>query len=183
MASQTFISGGSRVKPAPAKDWFVDWQLADSVLTSMRKTVLLADDDVSIRAMVGRLLELEDYTVVPACTGREAVARFLDGPPDLVLLDLNMPDKDGWEAFHLMNSLELLVPVIVITARPQQYDEAVRRRIDALMEKPLDLPLLLQTIQKLLAESDEVRLERARDPNFKTALLHSGPHLDTRRGA
>jgi len=149
----------------------------------MKKTILLADDDASIRTMVGRLLESEDYTVVPAGTGREAAARFLHGPPDLVLLDLNMPDKDGWDAFHLMNSLEPLVPVIVITARPHQYDEAARRGIDALMEKPLDLPLLLRTVQSLLGESDEARLSRLRNPNFKTRLLHSGPRPNKENGS
>jgi DNA-binding response OmpR family regulator len=76
-----------------------------------------------------------------------------------------------------MNSLKPLVPAIVITARPHQYDEAARWRIDALMEKPLDLPLLLQTIQILLAESEEVRLARVSDPEFKTSLLQSDRQL------
>lgn len=149
----------------------------------MKKTILLADDDAAIRTMVGRLLESENYEVMLAANGREATSQFLDSLPDLVLLDLNMPDTDGWEAFRLMRSLDALTPVIVITARPHQYDEAVRRRIDALMEKPLDLSLLLQTIQSLLAESDEARLARVNDPEFKTALLHSDPRLDTGRGS
>lgn len=79
-------------------------------------------------------------------------------------------------------SRDPLVPVILITARPHQYDEAMRRRIDTLMEKPLHLPLLLQTIQRLLADSDEARLARMDEPGFKTTLLHSGPRLKARRG-
>ena len=87
----------------------------------MNKTILLADDDDSVRHTLGRVLQSEEYNVLLARTGREAVAEFLhNGPPDLVLLDLNMPDKDGWEAFHLMNRLEPIVPVIVITARPHR---------------------------------------------------------------
>lgn len=146
----------------------------------MKKTILLADDDRSIRTMVGRLLESEDYTVLLAATGRQAVAQFLDGRPDLVLLDLNMPEKGGWEAVHLMRSLDPLVPVIVITARPHQYAEAVWRHLDALMEKPLDLPLLLQTIQRLLAESEEARDARIDDPEFKTTLLKGACGPDSR---
>jgi DNA-binding response OmpR family regulator len=121
--------------------------------------------------MVGRVLASENYHVVFASTGREAAAQFLAGPPDLVLLDLNMPDKDGWEAWHLMRALHPLVPVIVITARSHQYEDAVQMKIDALMEKPLDLLLLLDTIRKLLAEPDEEYIARVSGPDFKTALL------------
>ena len=136
---------------------------------------MLADDDSSIRTMLGRILETE-HCVVVASTGREAASQFLSGhPPDLVLLDLNMPDKDGWEACHLIRTLDTLVPVIVITARPNQYEEAARRGVDALMEKPLDLPLLIQSIDDLLRESDESRYRRRHDPNFKTAFLASRP--------
>jgi DNA-binding response OmpR family regulator len=137
----------------------------------MRKIILLADDDASIRRLVGRILEMENYEVWSAKTGREAASKFLDGPPDLVLLDLNMPDKDGWEAWHLMSSLHPMVPVVIITARPHQHERAMRMRIDALMEKPLDLFLLLQTVKELLAEPDKQRLARVSSPNFRTALL------------
>ena len=137
----------------------------------MRKTILLADDDASIRRLVGRILEMENYEVWSAKTGREAASMFLNGPPDLVLLDLNMPDKDGWEAWHLMNSLHPMVPVVIITARPHQYEQARRMRIDALMEKPLDLLVLLQTVKELLAEPDAQRVARVSSPNFRTALL------------
>ena len=135
------------------------------------KTILLADDDSSVRTMVGRVLESEGYHVAFASTGREAASQFLAGPPDLVLLDLNMPEADGWEAWQIMNTLHPLVPVIVITARPHQYEHANEMRIDALMEKPLDLLLLLETISRLLAQSDQERLEHANDPDFRTAML------------
>jgi CheY-like chemotaxis protein len=148
----------------------------------MNKTILLADDDASVQTMIRRVLESENYRVLLASTGREAASQFLNGPPDLVLLDLNMPDKDGWEAWHVMDALHPFVPVILITARPNQYEQAKRMRIEALMEKPLDLPLLLRTIQRLLVEPDEERIRRITDQNFKTTLLTptkgSGDHAD-----
>jgi CheY-like chemotaxis protein len=148
----------------------------------MSKTILLADDDASVQRMIRRVLESEHYRVLLASTGREAASQFLNGPPDLVLLDLNMPDKDGWEAWHIMDTLHPFVPVIVITARPNQYEQAKRMRIEALMEKPLDLPLLLRTINRLLVEPDEERIRRITDRNFKTALLtptnHSGDNTE-----
>src|SRR5215813_5540097 len=124
----------------------------------MKKKILLADDDNAVRESLGRVLESENYEVLLARTGREAVRHFTAGPPDLVLLDLNMPDKDGWEAFDLMEKMHPLVPTIIITARPHQHQRANGVGIDALMEKPLDLRLLLDTIKQLLDESDEQRL-------------------------
>jgi two-component system response regulator VicR len=93
---------------------------------------------------------------------------FLHALPDLVLLDINMPDQDGWRAFESMEKSRPLVPVIVITARPHQYEQAVKLGIDALMEKPLNLPFLLATIAELLAESEGERLRRLTNPEFKT---------------
>ena len=118
------------------------------------KTILLADDDPAIRQMLGQVLALEQYCVVFAATGRETAAKFISSPPDLVLLDLNMPDRDGWDAFHLMNSTHPLVPVIVITARPHQRERAAALGVASLMEKPLDIPLLLKTVQDLLARAE-----------------------------
>ena len=125
--------------------------------------------------MVGRVLESEDYEVVLARTGREAISRALSGAPDLVLLDITMPDKNGWEAFELIDRIHPFVPVIVITARPNQHDYATQVGIDALMEKPLDLALLLKTIRELLDESDQQRVKRLTDRDFSTHYLsHAG---------
>jgi CheY-like chemotaxis protein len=135
------------------------------------RRVLIADDDPSVRQMLGRLLESEHYTVVGARTGREAIAMFRAAAPDLVLLDLNMPGKDGWEAFHMMDAINPMIPVIIITARPSQYEQATRMGADALMEKPLDLALLLETIGKFLAESQTERRERITNRDFGTLNL------------
>ncbi len=137
----------------------------------MKKRILLADDDPAIRQLLGRVLRLENFEVIFAQTGREAVAKYLDGAPDLVLLDLNMPDKDGWEAWHLMSSLHPTLPVIIITARPHQCEKASRMRANALMEKPLDLPVLLEAIHRLVAEPEPARLARLADPAFQTTQL------------
>jgi DNA-binding response OmpR family regulator len=114
------------------------------------KTILLADDDPSIRQTLGQVLTLEQYNVVFAATGRETAAKFISCLPDLVLLDLNMPDRDGWDAFQLMSSTHPAVPVIVITARPHQQERAASLGVASLMEKPLDIPKLLKTVRDLL---------------------------------
>ena len=136
-----------------------------------RNCVLLVDDDPSIREFLGRALKAENYDVVLARDGQEAAAKYLVVPYDLALLDLSMPRMDGWEVLHTIQQMQPLLPVIIITARPHQYERAVGAKVDALMEKPLDLPLLLEAIRALLAQSVNERVSRLHDPNVKTALL------------
>lgn len=135
------------------------------------KKILLADDDASVRQTLGQVLTLEQYDVVFAATGRAAGAKFMNDLPDLVLLDLNMPDRDGWDVFGLINCTHPLVPVIIITAKSRQYEYAAQLGVDALMEKPLDIPLLLETIRDYLAESEVERVRRLTRPDFQTVLL------------
>ena len=144
---------------------------AKYVVSVMPKKILLVDDDASVRETLGQLLESENYAVTLARSGRDAAAKFFEGLPDLVLLDLNMPGRDGWDVFSLMHQTHPLVPVIVITAESQQHKRAAECGIDALMEKPLDIPLLLEAIQAYLAESETERVRRQTWPNFKTVFL------------
>jgi CheY-like chemotaxis protein len=138
----------------------------------MKKKILVADEDESVRRMVARVLEMAGYSVMLAGTGRETVAKSRTGQPDLVLLDLKEPEAGGWEIFEQVNhALNALVPVIVITAWPNQYEQAVQKGVDVLMEKPLDLPLLLQTMSELLTESEQERTRQLMNRNFTTTLL------------
>jgi DNA-binding response OmpR family regulator len=96
---------------------------------------------------------------------------------DLVLLDLNMPRKNGWDTFERLSAEHPLVPVILITARPNQLFTAVGAGVGALLEKPLDIPILLETITRLLAESVETRLARiaGHDTAFRYAAGKTNP--------
>jgi DNA-binding response OmpR family regulator len=142
-----------------------------ALVQAMKNKILLVDDDAAVRKSLARALEAEGFDVLAARSGREAIREFLAEPPDLVLLDLNMPGKDGWHTFDYMEKQNPLVPVIVITARPNQFERAVVSGIDALMEKPLDLPLLLNTIKRLLQETAQERISRLTQPDFATAFL------------
>jgi CheY-like chemotaxis protein len=143
------------------------------------KKILIADDDESVRKMVARVLESAGYDTLLAKDGREAVAKSRTAQPDLILLDVKMPEQGGWEAFEKISKAAGLIPVIVITAWANQYDQAVQRGIDALMEKPLDLPLLLQTIENLLREPEPQRVRRLTDRSFTTAYLANIPGVAT----
>jgi len=137
----------------------------------MKNKILLADDDGAVRHALAGVLESEGFDVLMAESGREAVREFMAEPPDLVLLDVGMPGKNGWETLELMERFQPFVPVIMITARPNQYDRAVLSGVDALMEKPLDIPLLVETVRRLLQEPESARVARLSSSSFATERL------------
>ncbi len=125
----------------------------------MSERILLVESDASISQTLGRVLEMEDHEVVLAQSGQKAIAKFLRQPSDLILLDLDSQDEDGWEAIDQMEQMRPFVPIIVITSRPGQLQHASEVGIDALMQKPLDLPLLLRV--RLKGTDDYERLQRS----------------------
>ena len=126
----------------------------------MKKTILVADDDSAVRWMLCRLLAGENYRVLGARDGEEALATCKSERLDLVLLDLSLPQKSGWEILELLSAEDPRVPVIIITARSNQIFPALASGVGALMEKPLDLPKLLRTIKDLLDQSSASDLAR-----------------------
>jgi len=126
----------------------------------MKKNVLIVDDDLSVRESLGKVLKDVGYSVIEAAGGAEAVERFKSGQVDLLLLDIGLPIRNGWDTFASITSQAPAFPIIIITGKDNQYDTAVAAGVGALMEKPLDVAQLLKTIQELLAESREARLRR-----------------------
>ena len=130
--------------------------------------------EFAAKAVYGSLaavLESEGFAVDEAQNGIETVTRAIEYTPDLVLLDLNMPHWDGWTAFNKLDRVTPLLPVIVITARPNQYQKAVQLGVDAFMEKPLNIPILLRAIKRLISEDEDRHLHRITNRAFITQLL------------
>jgi DNA-binding response OmpR family regulator len=86
--------------------------------------VLVVDDEPMVREVLARYLEAEGFAVVTAGDGVEALDRFGESAPDLVLLDLMLPRIDGFEVFDRMRTLGQ-VPVIMLTARGEETDRVV----------------------------------------------------------
>jgi CheY-like chemotaxis protein len=113
-----------------------------------------------VRETLTRVLVDEGYLVWAAADGPAALEIAAAEKVDLVLLDLKLPGMDGWDAFYRLTAGNPLLAVIIITARPNQLFTALGAGVGALLEKPLDFPDLLQTINRLLAEPAESRLAR-----------------------
>lgn len=170
----------SALQPSPAsgtalayKLWLVALQNTCGVtrikdinaVAQTRHKILLVDDEPVIRESLGRALAIEDYDVVPAANGREALEKFHSTPIDLMLLDLSLLQESGWDTFQRLRSLEPLLPVIIITAQPGQRAQSLEAGADDLMEKPLNLPLLLKMVGQLLDESPSQRAARKQGCN------------------
>jgi CheY-like chemotaxis protein len=130
------------------------------IMKPAKYKILLVDDDPAIRRILQRLLEEENYLVLTAANGVEALEFATTTKLDLMLLDLNMPVKDGWETFEQLSTTNPLLPIILITARPNQFFPALASGVGALLEKPLDFVKLFHTINNLLEEPAEFRLAR-----------------------
>jgi CheY-like chemotaxis protein len=122
--------------------------------------VLIVDDDAAVRQSVSKVLKGAGYAVAAASDGEDAVVQFVPGQIDLVLLDLNLPLRSGWDVFERVTTRYPFVPVIIITGMCNQYGTALAAGASALMEKPIDAPALLKTMEALLAEPMEARLRR-----------------------
>jgi len=121
---------------------------------------MVLDDDAQIRQSLQKLLKAEGYEVVLVAEGEAALVELGRDKIDLLLLDLNLPNKSGWDIFERVTSNNPLLPIIIITGRAKQSEVAVAAGVGALMQKPLDVPLLLKTISELLLEPAEKRLKR-----------------------
>jgi len=135
-------------------------ELKAEEMPSPQKRILLVDDDPAIRQLLMRLIADENFEVLTAANGAEALALAASMNFDLVVLDLNMPVKNGWETFEQLSSQNPVLPIILITARPNQFFPAMAAGVGALLEKPLDFAKLFDTIRNLLQEPPESRMAR-----------------------
>lgn len=146
------------------------------------KRILVVDDDPGVRESLLVVLREEGFSALTAGSGLQALSLAASEHPDLVLLDLNMPDQSGWDTFELITSRSPLLPVIVITGRHNQLFTACNAGVAALLEKPLDIPILLKTIKTLLEEPAEVRLARIAGHNAPFHYLPQGGQYRVTKG-
>lgn len=119
----------------------------------MKRTILIVDDDASVRDSLKKLLSAEEYRALTARDSAEAIELFTSEKIDLVVMDVNLGEDDGWETFARMAALNDSVPVVIVTAGFGQRDRAIAAGAEALIEKPMDVPLFLEVVAELLSGS------------------------------
>jgi two-component system KDP operon response regulator KdpE len=115
------------------------------------RAILLVEDDPALRRALRTTLRSRDFEVLEAATGEVALVVAADGRPDVVILDLGLPDLDGLEVLRRLRTFSD-VPVIVLTARDDQSDKvrALDAGADDYVTKPFDTEELLARIRAAL---------------------------------
>ena len=115
--------------------------------------VLLVEDNYDNFEMVRFLLERAEYTVIGARTGREAVTSARQNRPDVILMDLSLPEMDGWEAAReIKNDPEIAhIPLIALTAHtlPGDRKKALESGFDNYISKPIDVPAFYDIVSSI----------------------------------
>jgi two-component system, cell cycle response regulator DivK len=124
------------------------------------KTILVVEDFEDNRFMMRSLLEMSGYKVIEACNGREAVEIAKRKCPDLVLMDVSLPEMDGINATRHIRQIQNLcnVPIVIVSAHGTKEFQQVAREAgsDAYMVKPIDYDYLDALICKLLDKKEMV---------------------------
>src|SRR3954471_19386319 len=124
-------------------------------------TILLVDDEETVRKVLTFPLERDGYQVVQAADGEEALARFGDQPVDLVVLDIMLPKLDGLEVCKQLRS-HSSVPIIMLTARDDELDKVVGLELgaDDYITKPFSIREFRSRVRAVLRRAGAARQER-----------------------
>jgi len=117
--------------------------------------ILCIEDEPEMIDLIRLILGRRGFEVEGASGGEEGLEKIRNAPPDLVLLDLMMPDMDGWEVYQQMKAEEATknIPVIVVTAKAQSIDKVLGlhiAKVDDYISKPFSPQELLSSVEKVL---------------------------------
>src|SRR5688572_560248 len=123
----------------------------------MSKKILLADDSITIQKVIELTFSDEDFEVVTVGNGRLAIERVQDVRPDLVLCDIIMPEKDGYEVCDFIKKNPALsrTPVLLLTGAFEPFDQerATRVGCDGFLAKPFEPQTLIAKVKDLLGRA------------------------------
>jgi DNA-binding response OmpR family regulator len=125
--------------------------------TEKTKKILCIEDDTEMIDLIRLILGRRGFEVTGAGGGAEGLQKIREQHPDLVLLDLMMPDMDGWEVYQQMKADEKTrhIPVIVVTAKAQSIDRVLGMhiaKVDDYIAKPFSPQELLNSVEKVLSQ-------------------------------
>lgn len=121
----------------------------------MQKTILVVEDYKDARCCMKYLIESYGYRVIEAADGVEAVESFKHYFPDLVLMDISMPNMDGLTATRTIRGFEgtVKIPIIAVTAHGKQfYEQAIKAGCNDLIDKPVNFETLEPFLNQYLSQ-------------------------------
>ena len=126
--------------------------MGDTGNDSSKATIAIVEDDESVRSGLRLNLELEGYAVLCAENGEEGVELVEGNDPDLIIMDVMMPKKDGFEACRDLRNSGVATPLILLTAKDQEVDKVLGLELgaDDYLAKPFGMRELLARVKALL---------------------------------
>src|SRR5487761_2452134 len=123
----------------------------------MARTILIVDDEPTLRETLAEALDADGFRVLTAADGREALSRFREHQPDLVVLDLMLPELSGIEVCRIIRA-ESGVPIVMLTAKSSELDKVVGLELgaDDYVTKPFSLRELSARIRALLRRTEQL---------------------------
>ena len=117
----------------------------------MKPIILLVEDNENNRYLAQFLLEREGFSVALAVNGKQALEAARLSKPDLVVMDIQMPEMDGYEAVAILRKKGYKRPIAALTAHALRSEKAqsLERGFDEYLTKPVNLPVLVNTVKRL----------------------------------
>lgn len=117
-------------------------------------TILYVEDNFENRVLIRRILEAEGYEMLEAENASQAILAVESKPPDLILMDINMPDVDGYSLTAKLRGLPVVrkVPIVALTANVMQGDRerSLEAGCDGYIQKPIDVDSLPEQVRQFL---------------------------------
>lgn len=137
-----------------------------------KNTVLIVEDDKAVRNMIALTLETHNYHHIEAVSGNEAILLSLSYKPDLIILDLGLPDIDGVEVIRKTRTWSM-VPIIVVSARTDDVDKisALDEGADDYLTKPFSVDELLARVRAALRRLNFIQSNQNNVAVFKNGSL------------
>jgi two-component system, OmpR family, response regulator MprA len=148
------------------------------VVYPLRETILVIDDDEKITSMLRRGLAFDGYNVLTAGDGLLGLKQLLEGDPGLIILDIMMPNVDGWEVCRRIRSSGSTVPILMLTAKDEVGDrvKGLDLGADDYLVKPFALEELLARVRALFRRRAEGGHEETNELKYEDITLN----MDTR---
>lgn len=118
------------------------------------RTILYVDDYADNRKLVRRVLEGEGFALIEAADGADALVKLESGAPDLILIDINLPDMNGYALTGKIRAMspEARIPILAVTAhtRPRDINGPTGAGCDGYIQKPIEVDDLLEQIHRFI---------------------------------
>lgn len=139
----------------------------------MSSKILVVDDEKNIVELVRLYMEKEGFETVCAYTGDEALSKFREEKPDLIVLDLMLPGTDGWQVCREIRKTSQ-VPIIMLTAKSETFDKILGLELgaDDYMTKPFEAKELLARVKAVLRRSEAQETTAQKVASFKNLSIN-----------